>query len=73
MSFPAFVTPFVFGAQGKTLQGITNKTQTRIQFPPREETTEKNPDDLIEITISGDFEGVKMAKADIEKIVGEKV
>ncbi|KAJ1655030.1 hypothetical protein IWQ61_005146 [Dispira simplex] len=81
LQVPSFVRPFILGSRGKTLQGITQRTGTRIDIPRREETPkgtdthdpeEDDYDVVSDITITGDLEGVNLAKTEIEKIVNEK-
>ncbi|KAJ1964124.1 hypothetical protein IWQ62_003018 [Dispira parvispora] len=81
LQVPSFVRPFILGSRGKTLQGITQRTGTKIDIPRREETPkgasthdpeEDDYDVVSDITITGDLEGVNLAKTEIEKIVNEK-
>lgn len=85
-SIPSSVRRFVIGSKGVTLKGIESKSGARIQIPRSAESTttevvetaageddEEKEDEMINITITGDSEGVKLAKAEIENIVNERV
>ncbi|RHZ71430.1 hypothetical protein Glove_258g36 [Diversispora epigaea] len=76
---PVSARRFILGSRGQTLQGITLKTGTRIQLPPRQEnsTEEKtefdnDEDETMVVKIEGDIKGVNEAKAEIEAIVNER-
>ncbi|KAI8079749.1 uncharacterized protein BX664DRAFT_286121 [Halteromyces radiatus] len=71
---PASTRRFIIGTKGKTLQQIENLSGTRINIPPRkdDEIKDEENDDTVNITVVGDVAGIKIAKAEIEKIVGEK-
>ncbi|KAJ1981438.1 hypothetical protein H4R34_002070 [Dimargaris verticillata] len=80
LQVPSFVRPFILGARGRTLNAITQQTGTKIHIPRRDEPArgtsgsgeEDDHDAVSEITITGDLEGVSLAKSEIEKIVNEK-
>ncbi|KAJ1972035.1 hypothetical protein H4R35_004904 [Dimargaris xerosporica] len=80
LQVPGFVRPFILGTRGRTLNAITQQTGTKIHIPRRDETAQGAPgsgdeddhDTVSEITITGDLEGVSLAKSEIEKIVNEK-
>ena len=58
------------------MKQIEAKSNTRINFPRKEEDSsfnEENPDELIAVTIVGDTTGIAIAKEEIEKIIGDKV
>ncbi|KAI8062423.1 hypothetical protein BC940DRAFT_308982 [Gongronella butleri] len=74
VSIPASVRRFIIGTKGKTLQQIEQKSSTRINVPSRkdDEPKEDDADEMVNVTIVGDVAGIKVAKAEIEKIVDEK-
>ncbi|RKP37143.1 hypothetical protein BJ085DRAFT_9066, partial [Dimargaris cristalligena] len=86
LQVPSFVRPFILGPRGKTLNGITQRSGTKIHIPRREDPLaadddsnshnqqpdEEDYDVVFDITITGDLEGVSLAKSEIEKIVNEK-
>ena len=60
------------------MKSIISRTGTRIQLPKRDNTEEKvegfdEEEEMMDIRIEGDKEGVEMAKSEIEAIVIEKV
>ncbi|OLY81470.1 Vigilin 1 [Smittium mucronatum] len=83
---PVVVRRFLIGTKGQTLANIQLQSGANISLPKREDSvshskdSEKSPkdfdnDDLLEVfdvTISGDVQGVAMAKAAIEEIVSKK-
>ncbi|CAG8570284.1 5195_t:CDS:2 [Paraglomus brasilianum] len=74
---PASVRRHIFGPGGSTLKSIISRTGTRIQLPKRDTIEEKvegidEEEEMMDIRIEGDKEGVGMAKAEIETIVVEK-
>jgi rRNA processing protein Krr1/Pno1 len=75
MAVPASVRRFIIGTKGKTLQQIEQVSSTRINIPPRkdDEVLDEESDESVNLTIVGDVAGIKIAKAEIEKIVSEKV
>lgn len=79
MTIPANLRKYIIGTKGATVQGIIQKTNTKIQIPQSEESAPANDDPFaeddttVDIQIDGDSEGVALAKAEIEKIVGERV
>ncbi|ORZ06071.1 hypothetical protein BCR42DRAFT_496500 [Absidia repens] len=74
MAVPASTRRFIIGTKGKTLQQIEHISGTRINIPPRkdDEVVDEENDESVNVTIVGDVSGIKIAKAEIEKIVGEK-
>lgn len=74
---PASTRRFIIGTQGKTLKQIEAKSNVRVNFPPRsageEEYKEGQEDEPVAVTLVGDAAGIAIAKADIDKIVAEKV
>lgn len=77
---PASTRRFIIGTKGKTLQQIEAKSGVRINFPPRKEDEEVKTngdvvaeDESIKVTLVGDAVGIGIAKAEIDKIVSEKV
>ncbi|KAI8358469.1 hypothetical protein EDC96DRAFT_483484 [Choanephora cucurbitarum] len=77
IAVPASTRRFIIGAKGATLKQIEAKSNTRINFPRKEEEdssfNEENPDELIDVTIVGDTTGIAIAKEEIEKIIGDKI
>ncbi|KAG1138557.1 hypothetical protein G6F37_007646 [Rhizopus arrhizus] len=71
---PASTRRFIIGAKGANLKQIEAKSSTRINFPRKEEDdfNEEDPEEMVSVTIMGDAAGIKIAKEEIEKIVGEK-
>lgn len=80
LEVPSSTQRFIIGAKGATLKQIQNISGTRINVPKREKADsepvdnddEEAEDVPVSISIVGDAEGVKIAKAEIMKIVGEK-
>ncbi|KAI8975573.1 hypothetical protein BDF20DRAFT_822811 [Mycotypha africana] len=75
ITVPASTKRFIIGARGATLKQIEAKSSTRINFPRKEDedfNIDENPDEPVTVTIMGDATGIKMAKEEIQKIVGEK-
>ncbi|KAJ3412435.1 hypothetical protein HDV05_000739 [Chytridiales sp. JEL 0842] len=75
---PGSVRPHILGAGGKTLKNITTKTNTRVDIPRSANQDATNGADPLDeedqpVTITGDFEGVKQAKEEIEAIVAQRV
>jgi rRNA processing protein Krr1/Pno1 len=66
---------FIIGPKGSILSQIEAKSYTRINFPRKDEEDMSglNNDDTVLVTIMGEPSGIKVAKEEIEKIVGEKV
>lgn len=83
MEVPSSTQRFIIGTKGATLKQIQTISSTRITVPKREksdatpEVTENGDDEAddvpVSINIVGDADGVRIAKAEIMKIVGEKV
>ncbi|KAI9490237.1 hypothetical protein BDB00DRAFT_875555 [Zychaea mexicana] len=75
IAVPAATRRFIIGTKGKNLQQIESKSGVRINFPPRskeEEDVELDEDEKVNVTLVGDAAGIAIAKAEIDKIVGEK-
>ncbi|KAI9470981.1 MAG: hypothetical protein EXX96DRAFT_511564 [Benjaminiella poitrasii] len=75
ISVPAATRRFIIGAKGATLKQIEAKSNTRVNFPRKDdedEFHEENPDETVIVTIMGDAAGIRVAKEEIEKIVSEK-
>ncbi|KAI9257693.1 hypothetical protein BY458DRAFT_541437 [Sporodiniella umbellata] len=74
LDVPAHTRRFIIGAKGASLKQIEAKSGTRINFPRKEEEdfNEEDPEETVSVSIMGDPAGIKMAKEEIEKIVGEK-
>lgn len=66
LEIPRIFHPFIQGANQETVKKIAADTATKINIPPT--SVQKD-----EITISGDKEGVALAKEKILKIYKEKV
>ncbi|KXN74163.1 hypothetical protein CONCODRAFT_89997 [Conidiobolus coronatus NRRL 28638] len=71
VSVPSSVIGFVLGAKGTKLKTLQTKTCTTINIPKRNEA-EDTEDTVLEVSITGDLDGVNLAKAEIEAIVKEK-
>ncbi|GAO47518.1 hypothetical protein G7K_1723-t1 [Saitoella complicata NRRL Y-17804] len=74
---PSRVRRFIIGAKGATLREIETKTGAHVQLPKREETDAQEHEDseeevMVDVTVEGDFDGVRLAKEEIEKIVDER-
>ncbi|CCG82942.1 KH domain-containing protein C550.14 [Taphrina deformans PYCC 5710] len=73
---PSLVRPYIIGSKGRTLKTIIDKTGAKVQLPKRDETSkveqEIDPEELVEITIEGDFDGANQARKEIEAIVAER-
>ncbi|ORX98161.1 hypothetical protein K493DRAFT_280708 [Basidiobolus meristosporus CBS 931.73] len=74
VTIPSFCRRFVVGTRGKTLQSIIDRSGARVHLPRREEEDDQSDEEesFTDIAITGDVEGVKLAKSEIEKIVSEK-
>lgn len=72
---PASMRRFIIGPKGSTLSQIEAKSYTRINFPRKDEedATKLDDEDMVVLTIMGESSGIKIAKEEIEKIVGDKV
>ncbi|KAK9460376.1 uncharacterized protein V1516DRAFT_676457 [Lipomyces oligophaga] len=75
---PASVRALIIGTGGRTLKGIQQRTTTKIQVRKRDESQEFAPkpqfedeEELTDVSIEGDIEGVALAKEEILAIVGE--
>jgi KH domain len=81
LEVPSSTQRFIIGAKGATLKQIQNISGTRINVPKREkadsepiDNEDEDAEDVpVSISIVGDADGVRIAKAEIMKIVGEKV
>ncbi|KAI9034108.1 hypothetical protein DFJ74DRAFT_5815 [Hyaloraphidium curvatum] len=76
-AIPASARPHLIGAQGRTLKALVNKCLVEIQIPkqaprPDGEQLPEDDDEETEITITGDVEGIEMARKDIEAIVMQR-
>ncbi|CAO3661314.1 unnamed protein product [Rhizopus stolonifer] len=71
---PAHTRRFIIGAKGVNLKQIEAKSGTRINFPRKEDDdfNEEDPEEMVSVSIMGDPAGIKVAKEEIEKIIGEK-
>ncbi|CDH50527.1 kh domain-containing protein [Lichtheimia corymbifera JMRC:FSU:9682] len=73
IAVPAATRRFIIGTKGKNLQQIEVKSGVRINFPPRKDDEgEPAEDETVPVTLVGDAAGIAIAKAEIDKIVGEK-
>jgi polyribonucleotide nucleotidyltransferase len=66
LEIPRIYHPFIQGPNQETIQSITMETNTKINIPPP--SVQKD-----EVTISGEKEGVAIAKDKILQIYKEKV
>lgn len=70
------VRPYIIGSKGRNLKAIIDKTGARVQLPKRDDLSqndaEADPEEMVEIVIEGDVEGVNQARKDIESIVSER-
>ena len=73
LQIPAGVRPFVIGKKGAKIQEIQTKTATKLTLQTQADDQELADDDLIDIDIEGDAEGVQLAIDLIQKIVSERV
>ncbi|KAI8146586.1 hypothetical protein BJV82DRAFT_648511 [Fennellomyces sp. T-0311] len=73
IAVPAATRRFIIGAKGANLKQIESKSGVRINFPPRKDDEEEPAEDeTVNVTLVGDAQGIAIAKAEIDKIVGEK-
>ncbi|KAF3932353.1 Vigilin [Dactylellina cionopaga] len=78
MSIPVRTRKHIIGPKGATIQGITQRTGCRVQIPQVEEAEEAVDDPfaeeepMVEIALEGDADGIKMARHEIQQIVGQK-
>ncbi|KAJ1536996.1 hypothetical protein HK096_005406 [Nowakowskiella sp. JEL0078] len=75
-SIPASIRPRLVGAGGKNLKALIAKTMTRIDMPKNTGVNGTQQidgeEEEIVVTITGDFEGVEIAKKEIELLVSQK-
>ncbi|KAH0545230.1 hypothetical protein FGG08_000684 [Glutinoglossum americanum] len=75
LSIPASLRHRIIGnKQGVTIQGIQQRSGTRVHVPRPEEPTSTNEDDyeiMIDVVIEGDALGVKIASDEILSIVND--
>ncbi|KAK6526036.1 hypothetical protein TWF281_011076 [Arthrobotrys megalospora] len=74
---PVSTRKHIIGPKGATIQGITQRTGCRVQIPQVEETegvddpfAEDEP--MVEISLEGDVDAIRMALHEINQIVGQK-
>ncbi|RVD89600.1 uncharacterized protein DFL_000602 [Arthrobotrys flagrans] len=74
---PVSTRKHIIGPKGATIQGITQRTGCRVQIPQVEETegfddpfAEEEP--MVEISLEGDVDAIRMALQEINQIVGQK-
>ncbi|KAK6343619.1 hypothetical protein TWF730_011210 [Orbilia blumenaviensis] len=74
---PVSTRKHIIGLKGATIQGITQRTGCRVQIPQVEETegvddpfAEEEP--MVEISLEGDVDAIRMALLEINQIVGQK-
>lgn len=76
IAVPAATRRFIIGAKGANLKQIEAKSNTRVNFPRKEEEeftyNDEDSEEVVIVTIMGDAAGIRIAKEEIEKIVGEK-
>ncbi|KAF1799839.1 hypothetical protein V8B55DRAFT_1542057 [Mucor lusitanicus] len=76
IAVPANTRRFIIGAKGANLKQIEASTNTRVNFPRKDDEDyvhhDDDSDEAVIVTIIGDTQGIRMAKEEIEKIVGEK-
>lgn len=73
---PASTRRFIIGAKGANLKQIEAKSNTRVNFPRKEDeefSYNDESEEVVIVTIMGDAAGIRIAKEEIDKIVGEKV
>ncbi|KAF3137290.1 hypothetical protein TWF703_005213 [Orbilia oligospora] len=76
-NIPVSTRKHIIGPKGATIQGITQRTGCRVQIPQVEETegvddpfAEEEP--MVEISLEGDVDAIRMALQEINQIVGQK-
>ncbi|KAF3908268.1 Vigilin [Arthrobotrys entomopaga] len=74
---PVSTRKHIIGPKGAIIQGITQRTGCRVQIPQVEETEEPadpfaEDEPMVEVALEGDADGIKMAKREIQQIVGQK-
>ncbi|EWC46448.1 hypothetical protein DRE_04391 [Drechslerella stenobrocha 248] len=75
---PASTKKHIIGAKGATIQGITQRTGCRVQIPQVEEAewVVEDPfaedEQMVEVTLEGDPDGIRMATHEIKQIVNQK-
>ena len=76
LSVPANLRSHILGAGGRNLKALIAKTMTKIHIPKQEETEEAveltDEETIQPITITGDIEGVEMARKEIEELVAQR-
>ncbi|KAI8636061.1 hypothetical protein BD408DRAFT_426750 [Parasitella parasitica] len=75
ITVPANTRRFIIGAKGANLKQIEAKSNTRINFPRKDDEEfvhNEDSDESVSVTIVGDAQGIRIAKEEIQKIVGEK-
>lgn len=75
-SFPAKLRSKVIGSQGKTIKKIVQESGVKIDIDQVEEENSADENDFflhtVDVTVEGDVEGCKRAKAEILHIVAEE-
>ncbi|KAJ3082951.1 hypothetical protein HK102_001369 [Quaeritorhiza haematococci] len=78
---PAAVRPHILGAGGRNLKALTARTMTKVNIPRQNqenaaaaggEEDAENVDDEQPVVITGDVQGVEMAKQEIEALVAQR-
>ncbi|CEP16639.1 hypothetical protein [Parasitella parasitica] len=76
ITVPANTRRFIIGAKGANLKQIEAKSNTRINFPRKEDEefihNDEDSEEVVIVNIVGDAQGIRIAKEEIQKIVGEK-
>lgn len=72
LPFPLSVRKHILGTQGSVIKGIMTETKTNIEMPPRPQNESELDEDEEQIMkITGDKEGVELAKDAIEKLINK--
>jgi hypothetical protein len=69
MNIPSVAKPFVIGKGGSTLKRITTLSMTKILIPKKDLIEGK----FVEIEITGDDQGIEMARNEIMEIVKKQL
>lgn len=76
ISIPASARAHIIGKQGSKIKELQELTRARIQLPKADGKTvngaEEDEEATVEVTIEGDQVAVRLAKAEIAKIAGER-
>jgi hypothetical protein len=72
MPVPVSAKSKIIGSGGKNLKALTTKTMVKIDIA-RESRLDEDDEEVSDVTISGDADGIEMARKEIQAVVDELV